>query len=153
MNAIKNLSVSILLIFAFTVSQAQESRLQQETLLPSEPLLSPRFQLSREVTVKLMWEATSPNGAYASLIRRDAGATTSFTYWLEVRETGNEPDDHDIVFRADKTNPPIISWLDQDTLEICHTDARIWHYTSFKDLFFGDVWVPITIELAKRSNC
>ena len=70
-----------------------------------------------------------------------------------MRETGNEPDDHDIVFRADKTNPPIISWLDQDTLEICHTDARIWHYTSFKDLFFGDVWVPITIELAKRSNC
>ena len=111
MSAIKNLSVSILLIFAFTASQAQE------TLLP------PKFLWLSEESVVLMWEETSPNGAYASLIRRDAGATTSFSYWLEVRETGNEPDEYDLVFRADRTNPPIVSWLDQNTLEICHTDG------------------------------
>ena len=140
MNAIKNLSVSILLIFAFTASQAQESQ------------LPPKFHLPREVSVELMWEETSPNGAHASLVRRNGGATTSFSYWLEVRKTGDEPDDDYLVFVADKTNPPIISWLDQDTLEICHTDARIRYYQSFKDLFFGDVWVPITIELTKRSS-
>jgi len=141
MNAIKNLSVSTLLLFAFTASQAQES------------LLPPKFQLPREVLVELVWEETSPNGAHASLVRRNGGATTSFSYWLEVRKTGNEPDDDYLVFVADKTNPPIISWLDQDTLEICHTDARIRYYQSFIDLFFGDVWVPITIELTKRSSC
>ncbi|MEO9909400.1 MAG: hypothetical protein ABJD51_12695 [Roseobacter sp.] len=106
-----------------------------------------------EVLREVLWEETTPFGIQAIVSRQSAGATTSFLYLVEIRDSASEPTEYDLVFKADKTTPIVASWADEDTLEICYTDARIWQYTNFRSILINGDYKTFAINLKQQQNC
>jgi len=75
------------------------------------------------------------------------------SYVLEVRPVTSEPSDHDVVFRANKADPIVVEWIGPKQLEICYTQAQIFHYTNFKALRLDDNFHTVSIELSKHTEC
>lgn len=103
---------------------------------------------------EVIWKEESSIGALATLVKASAGATTSNTFELFVTPVGQHHEEEDLVFRADKTEPVSVTWLNSSSIEICYVKAQIWQYTNFASIRLdGDRFEFIDIQLRRDTEC
>lgn len=58
-------------------------------------------------------------------------ATVSTVYQVYLAKHGEQPNEHDLILKIDKTLAPGGSWLAPDLISVKCADARIWHFKNF----------------------
>jgi hypothetical protein len=89
--------------------------------------------------VQRLSRAVSPDGKLEVIVSSvDADATVSTPFELFLVAAGNAPSQDDLIFKSDKSEAPLVKWLDARTVEIDCGRARIWHYQNFGSIKLAD---------------